>query len=109
LGGRTKNREPPHAEVTMRIATIILSILDAIGWGFIAKNTLFSESDPATMGLDVIAGWIVTILFLLTAVPALVLALKRLRPKTALTLALVFPVGIGVLIAAGAIYFTYFL
>ena len=93
----------------MRIATFILSILDAIGWAFIAKNILFSESDPATMGLDVIAGWIVTILFLLTAVPAFVLALKKLRPKSALALALVFPVGLGVLVAAGAIYFTYFL
>jgi hypothetical protein len=93
----------------MRIATIILSILDAIGWGFIAKTTLLSESDPATMGLDRAAGWIVTILFLLTAVPALVLALKRLRPKTALMLSLAFPVGLGVLVAVGAIYFTYFL
>ncbi len=95
--------------MTMRIATIILSILDAIGWVFIARNTLFSESDPATMGLDTAAGWVVTILLLLTAVPAIVLALKNLRPKTALALALIFPVGLGVLITAAALYFTYFL
>ena len=93
----------------MRIVTIVLCILNVIGWGFITKNTLFSESDPATMGLDVAAGWIVTILFLLTVVPAFVLALKRLRPKTALTLALVFPVGFGALVAAALVYFTYFL
>jgi hypothetical protein len=93
--------------MTMRIVTIILSLLDAIGWVFIARNTLFSESDPATMGLDKAAGWIVTILLLLTAVPAFVLALKNLRPKTALALALVFPVGIGALVTAAALYFTY--
>jgi hypothetical protein len=93
----------------MRIATIILSILDAIGWAVVARYTLLSESDPATMGLDVAAGWIVTMLFLVTAVPAFVLALMRRQPKTSLALALVFPVGLAALVVAAVVYFTYFL
>jgi len=93
----------------MRIATIILCILGAAGWAVVARYLIFSESDPATMGLDVAAGWAVTILFLITAVPGFVLALMGRRPKTALALALAFPVGFVGLVAAAFIYFTYFL
>ena len=91
----------------MRLTTIIVCILDAIGWAFIAQKMLLSESDPATMGLDVMAGWAVTIIFLLTAVPAFVLALKRRAPKSALALALAFPVALGALVVALFLYLSY--
>ena len=99
----------PRKVTMMQIATIVLCILDAVGWAFVARFTFFSDSDPVTKDLDLAAGWIVTILFLLTAVPAFVLALTRRWPKTALALALAFPVGFGALFAAAAIYFTYFM
>jgi hypothetical protein len=91
----------------MRITTIILSILDIAVAIVIAYKLLGSESDPATMGLDVGAGWAVTILCLITALPAVFLALKTQRGKTALALALAFPVGLGALIGAVLIYLQY--
>jgi hypothetical protein len=92
-------------EMTMRIATILISILDAAMAVFIAVLMFKSESDPATLGLDVAAGWTVTILCLLTAVPAFVLALTKKWPKTALALALAFPAAFVVLFVAVVIYF----
>ena len=69
-----------YAETIMRIATILISILGAVGCAIVARYMFFSESDPATMGLDVAAGWTVTILFLVTGVPAFVLAQKGFPP-----------------------------
>ena len=67
----------------------------------------FSEPDPATMGLDVAAGWTVTILFLVTGAPAFVLALLGRWPRVALALALAFPAGFVALFVAAVIYFEY--
>ena len=89
----------------MKIATILLSILDAVVAAVIAVKMLKSP-DPDLAGLDVTAGWAVAILCLVTAVPAFILALSSRRQKIALAFALAFPVGLGVLI--GYIYFTYF-
>jgi hypothetical protein len=91
----------------MRIATIILCLLDALGWAVIARYTLFGPSDPATMGLDVAFGWIVTALLLVTAGPAFALATARRAPKTSLVLALAFPFGVTALVVAGVLYFTF--
>jgi hypothetical protein len=91
----------------MRIATILISILDAAGAAIIAVLMLRSESDPATLGLDVAAGWTVTIWCLVTAVPAFILALTSQWRKTALALALAFPAGLAALIAAAVIYLAY--
>lgn len=91
----------------MRIATIILSILDAAVAAVIAFYMLRGESDPATMGLDVVAGWSAIVLCLVTAVPALILALKTGWRKAALALALGFPVGVVALVAAMLAYLEY--
>jgi hypothetical protein len=91
----------------MRIATIILCILDALGWAVIARYTLVGPSDPATMGLDTAFGWIVTILLLLTAGPAFALAVGCRAPKTSFVLALPFPFGVAALAVAAVLYLTF--
>lgn len=64
-----------------------------------------SGSDLATKGLDLVADWIVTVLFLLTGAPALALALIGRWPKAALTLALAFPAAFVVVFVAAVIVF----
>jgi len=78
--------------MTLRSATLIMCLLDATGWAVIAFAMLHSGSDPATSGLDEAAGYTVTALLLITAAPALALVVLGRAPKTALTLALAFPV-----------------
>ena len=58
--------------MTLRRATVIVCLLDAAIWALVAFAMFNSGSDPATSGLDEAAGYIVTALFLTTAVPALV-------------------------------------
>jgi hypothetical protein len=86
----------------MRIAAIIIGLLDALACAIIAVATYNSGSDPATIGFDYAAGVIVTGLFVVTALPALVMAFIRRAPKTALALALAFP-AIFILLFAGAV------
>jgi hypothetical protein len=91
--------------MTLRFATLIVSLLDLAAWIFICYATFLSGSDQATKGLDNDAGLAVTALFLMTGAPALVLALKGRAPKTALTLALAFPAAFAVLFVALVIAF----
>jgi len=84
-----------------RAITFILCALEALAWAAIAKALFFSGSDPATNGLDKLAGIAFTILFALTAVPAFLLALARRAPNLALGLALAFPACFALLFAAG--------
>ena len=81
----------------LRTATGIVCVVDAAAWALIALATLMSGSDPATLGLDRAAGLVVTVLFLLTGAPAIVLVWLRRAPNTALVLAAAFP---GLLIGA---------
>jgi hypothetical protein len=82
-----------------RIATIVIGLLDALGCAVVAVATYNSGSDPATIGFDCAAGVIVTGLFVVTGLPALVLAYLRRAPKAALALALAFPVPAVVVFA----------
>ncbi len=91
--------------MSLRFATIIVSVLDFVAWIFIASATLLSGSDQATKGLDNVAGMAVTALLLVTGAPALVLALKARAPKTALALALTFPATFAVLFIALVVAF----
>jgi len=90
-----------------RRLTLILCALDALAWAALAIAAFFSGSDPATRDLDVLLGVAVTILFALTALPAALLAWRRVAPDFALVLALGFPAAflllfmIGVLALAG--------
>ena len=89
----------------LRTATIIVCVVDAIAWAFVAIATFMSGSDAATKGLDEGAGLVVTALFLVTGAPALALALLGRAPATALTLALAFPIAFVALFVAALMAF----
>ena len=88
-----------------RSTTILVGVVDTVAWVLVAIATFMSGSDPATKGLDQGAGLIVTALFLVTAVPALALAVLRRAPRVALVLALAFPVAIAAVFVAAVIVF----
>jgi hypothetical protein len=91
--------------MNVRVATIVIGILDALGWAAAAWAYFDSNSDHATIGFDNAAGVIVTGLFVVTAVPALILAGLRRAPRTALALALAFPAVFVLMFAAAVIVF----
>ena len=68
-------------------------------------GTFLSQSDPATKALDNFAGYAVTIVFLLTGAPALVLAWRNRAPRLALSLSLGFPTGFVLLFAVAVAAF----
>jgi hypothetical protein len=88
--------------VTLRAATIVIGLLDALGCAVVAVATFDSSSDQATIGFDYAAGALVTGLFVVTGLPALGLAYFKRAPRTALALALAFP-GVFVLLYAAAV------
>ena len=63
-----------------RTATIVMGLIDAAVWAFVAVAAFYSGSDAATKGLDQGAGLAVTVLFLVTGAPALGLAWAGGRP-----------------------------
>ena len=91
--------------MSARTAAFIVGGLDALGWLLVCAGTLFSQSDPATKGLDTFAGLAVSVVFLLTGVPALVLAWRNRAPRLALALSLGFPTGFVLLFAVAVIAF----
>jgi hypothetical protein len=93
------------APLTLRCAIIFIGFLDSAVWAGAAILLFGSPSDPATRAFDIAAGVAVTALFVLTAVPALVLAMFRRVPRTSLALALAFPAGCLMLFVAAALAF----
>ena len=91
--------------MSARTAAFIVGGLDALGWLLVCAGTLFSQSDPATKALDNFAGFAVSVVFLLTGVPALVLAWRGRAPRLALALALGFPTGFVLLFAVAVAVF----
>jgi hypothetical protein len=92
--------------MTMRAVTIVIGLLDALGCAVVAVASYNSGSDPATIGFDYAAGVIVTGLFAVTGLPALIIAFLRRAPRTALALALAFPAVFVLLFVATVIVFT---
>jgi hypothetical protein len=90
----------------IRLTAIAIAALDAAACAGVAVAMFNSESDHATIGFDHAAGVIVTGLFLVTGLPALVLASTRRAPNTALAFALAFPALFVALFVAAAVYFT---
>jgi hypothetical protein len=86
--------------MNLRTSTFVIGSLDALVTAFIAVGTYNSTSDNATIGLDHAAGVIIAGLFLLTGLPALVVAGLGRAPKTGFTLALAFPAIFVVLFVA---------
>jgi predicted permease len=82
----------------MRVLTYILCALDAAITATIMLVLASGIPDPATSGLDSLAGYIVLALCLVTAGPALVLAARNRSPKAALALATSFPLLLGLLV-----------
>jgi hypothetical protein len=91
--------------VNIRTTTIVVGLLDVAGWAAAAVACFDSGSDPASIGFDYAAGAIVTGLFTVTGVPALILVFMRRAPRAALALALAFPAVFVVLFIAAAIIF----
>jgi hypothetical protein len=89
----------------VRTLTLVIAALDCLAAIGVAAALFFSGSDPATKGLDVAAGWLITLLLLFTGVPALILALRKRAPRTALALSLCFPVGFIMFYIAAVIAF----
>ena len=88
-----------------RITTIIIGLVDAAVWAFVAVAAFTSGSDAATKGLDQGAGLVVTALFLVTGAPALALAWAGRAPMAALMLALAFPIAFAAAFVAAVIAF----
>ena len=74
-----------------RVLTLAISGLDAAVTVAFAMATLGHDAEPATHGYDLIAGYAVIALFLVTAVPAAWLGWRERAPRLALALALCFP------------------
>lgn len=91
--------------MSARTAALAIAVIDCIAWLIAAIGTFASGSDQATKGLDNAAGWAITLLLLVTAIPALVLCYRRRAPRTALVLALAFPAAFVVLFIAAVIAF----
>jgi hypothetical protein len=84
---------------------LIIGTLDTVAWLLVAVGTFLSQSDPATKGLDIFAGIVVTALFLLTGAPALFLAWRAIKLRAALALAIAFPAAFTVLFIGVVIAF----
>ena len=91
--------------MSARRAAFIVGGLDALGWLLVCAATFFSQSDPATKGLDTFAGLAVSVVFMLTGLPALALAWRNRAPRLALVLALGFPSGFVLLFAVAVVAF----
>ena len=68
-------------------------------WLVVLGLSIFAGSDPATADLDAQIGIGVTILYALTAAPALGLAFYRRAPRAAFALAVAFPGLLGLAFA----------
>jgi hypothetical protein len=90
------------ATVTTRLTAAVIAVLDAAGWT-LAALLMITDADPATQGLDVAGGYAITILFVLTGLPALLLAGLNRAPRAALGLALAFPVAFVLLLIVVAL------
>jgi hypothetical protein len=89
-----------------RTITIAVALLDAAGSIVVAVAAYNSGSDPATIGFDYAAGIIVSALFLVTGLPALILTYLKRASRTALILALAFPAIFAILFITAVVIFT---
>jgi amino acid transporter len=89
--------------VTLRRAAIILCVADTAAVCLLAAVLLFSGSDPATSGLDMLAGLAILGLLALTVLPAALLLWRRKSEKLAFALSLALPVLVVALVIAAAI------
>jgi hypothetical protein len=87
---------------SIHTAAGIISVFDAVASLLLFGAYYWLGGDPATAGFDAAAAVAATILFALTGAPALLLVARRRAPRTAVALALAFPVVLVVLLLAVA-------
>ena len=87
----------------MRIATLLIASLGTAAWLLALGLTLISASDPETTDLRIWFAIAFSILYALTAVPALLLLLLRRAERTAFGLAVAFPFAICLLFVIGVL------
>lgn len=86
----------------LRRAAILLCIAETAAVCLLAGALIFNASDPATSGLDTVAGLAVLGLLSLTVLPAAILLWRRKSEKLALAFTLGLPVLIVVLVIVAA-------
>ncbi|MGL4287515.1 MAG: hypothetical protein ACRCVA_14305 [Phreatobacter sp.] len=82
----------------LRGAVLAIGAVEALFLLVVAANGLLSRSDPATRGLDVAAGVFAFGVFAVSALPALVLAIKGRALRLALGLTLLPFAALGAVI-----------
>jgi uncharacterized membrane protein YdfJ with MMPL/SSD domain len=87
----------------LRRAAIVICIADTAVACLLAGALIFSASDPATSGLDLVAGIAILGLLALTVLPATILLWRRKSEKLALAFALGLPVFVAALVVAAAV------
>ena len=88
--------EPDDGGISEAFGTIatIVGGLDVVGWLTLSALALISaDTDPATRGFGFSSAWIISALFVLTAVPSLLLSWRGGKGRLALILAGAFPLG----------------
>ena len=76
----------------MRRATLILCVLDLLGWALILFALFRGPYDPYAGDFSLVCAIGSSVLFALTALPAILLHRARREPKLAFVFALAFPV-----------------
>lgn len=86
----------------LRRAAIIICIFDAAVACLLAGALIFSASDPATSGLDILAGLAILGLLSLTVLPAAILLWRGKSEKLAFVFSLALPALVVALIVVAA-------
>ena len=92
--------------MTVRVVTVIVCILDMIGWLLGAIAYFVSQSDQATAGFDEAAGVIITVTICYHRRARLRARADEQTTEDSLTLALAFPAIFAILFVAVIIAFT---
>ena len=87
----------------LRRAAIILCVIDTVVVCLLAGALIFNTSDPATSGLDMVAGLAILGLLALTVLPAAILLWRRKSERLAFAFSLGLPVLVVILVIAVAI------
>jgi len=77
--------------MSARTAAIIVTALDCAAFAAVAAGLFWSGSDAATRGFDLLGIAVVSIVFAVTVLPALVLLYLNRAPRAALAFALALP------------------
>ncbi len=99
--------ETPRAQRRVRVIPFAVVLFDIVIYLGLIKAFWSSAEEPATRTLDIVAGRVVSFFFCMSAIPALILLLLRVRSRIALLFALGFPVACVLAFAAGAAIFTW--